>query len=482
MNAFQRLSGLTAILILSATAVAGLAGDHLDLNGPWRFAVDPVKCGEHNGWHQPACKVQNWAEVVVPHCWNVDPRFPFTGTAWYRRTFSLPPGSTRRHAQLAFGGVFYRAKVWLNGQPVGEHEGGYTPFQFDVTDVIHWSGENSLAVEVDNSWNTTTLPGARIGKLPQEQVYPWFEYGGIVRPVSLVLTDPVHVVKQRVAATPHLQDGTATIETTVYVANASDQPANIRVGHALTLPGKQEVAVSWRQYPDSMANAVVPPRTTHPVTTHVGLLREHVSLWDPDHPDLYTLRTRLWRGSAEEPPVDEAEPVLFGIRCIEARDGQLLLNGVPIRMGGGNRHADHPDYGSSDPPEVVDSDLCQMKRANMELSRISHYPVSPLLLDWADQHGLLMIEEGVNWQLTEAQLDSAEIRNKFQAQMREMIERDWNHPCVIGWSVGNEYPSDTPAGLRWTKDMVECVKEIDTSRLLTFASHRAGLPKIVRPE
>jgi beta-glucuronidase len=454
----------------------------VDLNGPWRFAIDPVACGEQSGWHQPAGSIQIWAEVVVPHCWNVDPRFPFTGTAWYRRTFSLPPGSARRHARLNFGGVFYRAKVWLNGQPVGEHEGGYTPFQFDVTDVIHGSGENLLAVKVDNSWDTTTLPGARIGKLPQEQVYPWFEYGGIVRPVSLVLTDPVHVVNQRMVTTPHLQNGTATIEMTVQVANATDQPATIRIGLALTLPSKHEAGVSWQHDPDLTASAVVPPRTVCPVATRVRLSREQVSLWDPDHPDLYTLRTRLWKGSAEEPAADEAEPVSFGIRRIEARDGRLLLNGVPIRMGGGNRHADHPEYGSLDPLDVIDTDLGQMKRANMELSRISHYPVSPLLLDWADQHGLLIIEEGVNWQLTEAQLESAEIRSKFQAQMREMIERDWNHPCVIGWSVGNEYPSETPAGLRWTKDMVEWVRGIDSSRLLTFASDRAGLPKIVRPE
>jgi beta-glucuronidase len=303
-----------------------------------------------------------------------------------------------------------------------------------------------------------------------------------VRPVSLVLTDPVHVVNQRMVTTPHLQNGTATIEMTVQVANATDQPATIRIGLALTLPSKHEAGVSWQHDPDLTASAVVPPRTVCPVATRVRLSREQVSLWDPDHPDLYTLRTRLWKGGAEEPAADEAEPVSFGIRRIEARDGRLLLNGVPIRMGGGNRHADHPEYGSLDPLDVIDTDLGQMKRANMELSRISHYPVSPLLLDWADQHGLLIIEEGVNWQLTEAQLESAEIRSKFQAQMREMIERDWNHPCVIGWSVGNEYPSETPAGLRWTKDMVEWVRGIDSSRLLTFASDRAGLPKIVRPE
>ncbi len=482
MTASPCRAALTVLLLISATAVAAFARERVELNGPWRFAIDPVECGEQNGWHQPGCEVRNWTEVLVPHCWNVDPRFPFTGTAWYRRTFSLPPGAARRHARLMFDGVFYRAKVWLNGQPVGEHEGGYTPFQFDVTDLIHWSGENSLAIAVDNSWSTTTLPGARIGKLPQEQVYPWFEYGGIVRPVRLVLTDPVHVVNQRVVTTPNLQDGTALIETTVQVANTLDQPVTVRIGLALTLPGKPEGAIPWERYPGLRVSAVLPPRTVHPVTTCVRLSAEHVLLWDPDHPDLYTLRVLLWKGSAEAPAADEADPVSFGIRQIEARDGRLLLNGVPIRMGGGNRHADHPDYGSLEPPDLIDRDLRQMKRANMELSRINHYPASPLLLDWADQHGLLIIEEGLNWQLTEAQLDSAEIRRNFQAQMREMIERDWNHPCVIGWSVGNEYPSQMPAGLRWTRDMVDWVREIDDSRLLTFASDRAGLPAILRPE
>ena len=382
-----------------------------------------------------------------------------------------------------FDGVFYRAKVWLNGQAVGEHEGGYTPFQFDATEWIHWSGENTLVVQVDNSWSTNTLPGARIGSRVQDQVYPWLEYGGIVRPVTLVLTDPVYVAKQRVIATPNLSDGTTAIEVTTHVANASGQPAKIRLGLAISPPGEQEPVATWQLHPELAVDATIPPRSSGPVTARVNLPRAQVRLWDVDHPHLYALRTLLWiSGGGGGPAADEPDPVAFGIRKLEATRGQLLLNGEPIRMGGGNRHADHPHYGSMDPPEVIETDMRQMKRANMELCRISHYPVSKLLLDWADRNGLLIIEEGLNWQLTETQLDSPEIRSKFQSQMQEMIERDWNHPSVIGWSVGNEYPSETPAGLRWTKDMVEWVRRIDNSRLLTFASDRAGLPKIAKSE
>ena len=336
-------------------------------------------------------------------------------------------------------------------------------------------------MQVDNSWSTNTLPGARIGPRVQDQVYPWLEYGGIVRPVALVLTDPVHVAKQRVIATPDLVHGTAAIEVTTHVANASDQPAKVRLELAILLPGEKQAAVSWQVNPELAVGASIPPRSTVPVTVRVNLAREQVRLWDVDHPVLYTLRTllRINDGGAA---ADEPEAVLFGIRKLEAKGGRLLLNGEPVRMGGANRHADHPRYGSMDPQDVIETDMRQMKRANMELCRISHYPVSELLLDWADRNGLLIIEEGLNWQLTEAQMDSPEIRSKFQSQMQEMIERDWNHPSVIGWSVGNEYPSETPPGLSWTKDMVEWVRAIDNSRLLTFASNRAGLPKIATPE
>ena len=472
----MKKSVLAAALWLSAAVAPGTATDRIDLGGTWRFAIDPVGRGEQNGWQKPGLVVRDWTEVEIPHCWTVDPRFPYVGTAWYRRTFSLPRGAAGQHARITFDRVFYKARVWINGQLAGEHEGGYTPFQVDATAWIRAEGENTLAVQVDNSWNTATLPGARIGIRPQEQVYPWREYGGILEPAALLLSGPAFLSRLRVIAVPNLADGTAWLVLTAHTSNASDRPMNVRVGFAIDRD-KQPVE-AWQLNAALAVDAALPPRSVTPVRAQILLRRDQVRLWDVDHPNLYALRVTLLEGGRET----DSGGATFGIRKIETKAGQLLLNGEPIRMGGGNRHSDHPKYGSMDPEEVVEADMRQMKRANMELMRISHYPVSPRILDWADRSGMLIIEEGLNWQLTEQQMDSAAIRANFQSQMREMVERDWNHPSVIGWSVGNEYPSYAPAGRRWTKDMIEWTRTLDNTRLLTFVSNHAFSEKFTRAD
>jgi len=118
----------------------------------------------------------------------------------------------------------------------------------------------------------------------------------------------------------------------------------------------------------------------------------------------------------------------------------------------------------------------------MELSRINHYPVSNHLLDWADKHGLLIIEEAGNWQMTPKQMNDTMMRRKFQSQMKEMIERDWNHPSVIAYSMGNEFQSQTEEGKAWVRDMSAFAKSLDNSRLITFASMMVWRDIIKNPE
>ncbi len=448
-------------------APAAAARREIDLGGRWHFAIDPARTGQRNGWHQPGLNLRDWGAVDVPHCWSLDPRYPHTGAAWYRRTFHVSEGASGRHARLAFETVFYRARVWLNGRLAGVHEGGYTPFQINATPYLH-PGENTLVVEVDNAWDTTTLPGARIGSRAQDQVYPWMEYGGILRPVKILLTEPVYISKLRVVATPNLAAGDASIEITAYLGNTSSSQADVAL--RLNIEGQASVA----------AAATLPSGAITPVKARIALARHQVRLWDLDHPNLYTLHATLGR-SASRTVLDESS-VAFGIRKIEARGGRLLLNGEPLRIAGGNRHADHPRTGSMDPPDIVDADMRQMKLANLEFTRLSHYPVAESILDWADRNGMLLIEEGLNWQLTGEQMDSPILRGKFKDQMREMIERDWNHPSVIGWSVGNEYLSYEAPGLRWTRDMIDFVKSIDDSRLVTFVSNHAFSTAFQQPD
>lgn len=246
-----------------AAAATASARTQIDLGGRWHFAIDPARGGEQNGWHKPGLNLRDWGEVSVPHCWNLDPRYPHTGAAWYRRTFSLPAGAAGKHVRLAFESVFYRARVWMNGRLAGEHEGGYTPFQIDATPHLH-AGENTLAVEVDNSWNTATLPGARTGPRAQDQVYPWIEYGGILRPVRMLITGAVHIARLRVIATPDLAAGTASIDITAYAANGSGELVPAVLNFQL------------QDGPAATAEAPLPARSVTPLRARIELKRNQV--------------------------------------------------------------------------------------------------------------------------------------------------------------------------------------------------------------
>jgi beta-glucuronidase len=472
----KTLSNVAVAVTAALLALAPLeARDQIDLGGNWRFAVDPQKRGEANGWNAKVSD-SDWTQVTVPHCWPVDPRYQYTGPAWYRRAFPTPPYLTGRHARLVFEGVFYHAAVWLNGRLVGEHEGGYTEFEFDVTRFLTPGGENQLAVRVDNSWSDETIPASRPGPRAADQVYPWWNYGGIVRPLRLEIGAPVYISRQRAIAVPESGDGSTRLSSTVWIRNTSAAAAQVTVSQA------PEIETGALAMPDLglRRSVTVPPQGTVAVDFAARMPRASVRLWDQDHPVLYRMRTSLSEAGGRG-EID-SHTATFGIRKVETRGRQLLLNGEPIRMGGGNRHSDHPKYGLIEPAEVIDLDMTLMKNGGMELSRISHYPVSAAVLDWADRHGLLIIEECSNWGFTATQMDSPAMRTKFQRQLREIVERDWNHPSVIGWSVGNEYSSDQPAGVRWTKDMAAFVRELDPSRLTTLASNHAAGTGFTRPE
>jgi beta-glucuronidase len=449
----------------------------INLGGEWRFAIDPTSSGETDRWFAADLDDRRWDRVNVPHCWPLDPRYQYTGRAWYRRAFATPRGLEGRHVRIEFDAVFARARVWLNGLLLGTHEGGYTPFGFDVAGALA-SDQNALVLEVDNGWSTRTMPGARPGSEPTARVYPWWDYGGIVRPVRLVVSPAVYVQKQRVTAVPDLRTGAADVEATTWVRNTTNRPAAARLRFTLLrLEGDREVPLTISAA-TGQASRTAPPGGSTEITWRTTLPREAVQLWGLDRPTLYRLRAELTTESAAaDVPVST-----FGIRRFETQGTELHLNGRPVRLGGANRPSDDPKFGLLEPTEVVERDIRLMKAAGMELQRIIHYAAPPALLDLADRLGLLIVGEPGNWNLQPAQLDDAAMRADFRNQMRELVERDWNHPSVIAWSVGNEYASDTPSGVRWTKDMAAFVRQLDPSRLVTFASYRAFRPELQRPE
>jgi beta-glucuronidase len=441
------------------------------LNGEWLFALDPVDAGVTQEWFKPGLPTDKWDKVAVPHCYSTDPRYHYhTGTAWYLR--KLPPLSPAKDGRsfIRFDAVFYQATVWLNGQLLGTHEGGYTPFEFDVTGLL--SGENLLAVRVNNAWSTATIPGAKTKvsyqSLNYGQLYPWMNYGGITRPVTLITRPALYVEKVKIETAPDLAAKTARLDIRVFVQNRSAQPwKGSELGLTLHRSGKKVSA------PFKVTGPTVAPQTDAVIQIHADLAKEDVELWSFDSPALY---------EAEITAGTDISRTTFGIRTVEVRGTKLLLNGEALSLGGCNRPLDSPGNGSTDPQAVLEKDLLMIKSAGMELSRISHYPVSTELLDWADRNGLLIISEAGNWQLTPAQMSDPAIRANYQKQAREMMERDWNHPSVIAYSLGNEYQSQTEEGKAWTRDMYAFTKSVDGSRLVTFASYFVMRPSIKKPE
>lgn len=441
----------------------------ISLHGNWNFALDPTKSGEKLDWYMPWQPIENspqgysvgWDIVQVPHCFSIDQRYEgYVGTVWYRKMFEYKGDISQKHLRLHFDAIFYQCRIWLNGKYVGIHEGGYTPFEFDITEFLQ-EGNNFLAVEVDNAWGHTTIPGARLGNEPKHLVYPWWEYGGITRDVYLVETGKVFVAKQKIEAEPDLKSGSATVKVKTWIRNTETSPVSLNVGLALR-SGEEKITLNKKNKEQSKS-ITIKPYSEETVTQTITLSSDQVKLWHFDHPNLYSLQTAL---SGSSDTFEER----FGIRKIETKEGKLFLNGESIRVGGANRHSDHPEYASMDNEAVASIDMPLIKEASMVFSRLNHTPTNKAFMDWCDEKGYLIIAEPGNWQISPQQMADPVMRAKFVQQMTELIERDWNRPSVIGWSMGNEYASWTAEGDAWTGDMAATAKQLDSTRLLTFVS------------
>lgn len=457
----MRLIGF--FLLLSITSFAQFTlrqPDAIPLHGQWAFALDTREVGEARGWYQETFATNGWDQVTVPHCFSVDPRYQFyTGTVWYRKSFPWQPQAGKR-VLLHFDAAYYAATIWLNNQKVGSHEGGYTPFHFDVTKLLK-AGDNFLSISINNdTWQVGSIPGAKDNGNPNDPFTGWMNYGGLNRPVYLTVEPEMYLENLKVEAMPDLVKGTALLRVKARVRNASAQSSIAKINPLVSF-GNQQLKLTWKA-----GSATIAAGQTAVVEAEVSLKTTEVKLWNLDDPNLYQLKVGLGADTLSS---------AFGIRKLEVQNAQLLLNGVPIRVGGGNRVVDYPGQGALEPDWLVEKDFRLMKEAGMEFQRLTHYPPSESFYDWADRYGMLIITEPGNWQLTPRHMDNDTFRRKFQQQFREMMERDWNHPSVIAYSVGNEYLSETPAGQRWTKDMIAYGRSLDATRLYTFASMRLNI-------
>lgn len=417
---------LLTLLVAAETYASETPGQsQQSLGGTWEFTTD--------------ADAKQWDSIPVPGNWDTLPDYAtFKGTGWYRRQFTVPDNWYGKQIRLKFDAVYHDATVWLNGQQLGSHNGGYTPFEFVVTDMLKFGEPNTVTVSADNTYRR----GA------------WWHWGGISRDVTLIANNDARIEWQHIRSEPDLSNGEAKIWVQYKLTNAGDQPVEVQV--VSTIDDEQETGFA--------KHATIPKHGEALLDMETILPPERVRLWDFDHPNLYRLTTTLTSGNQ----ILHQQTDRFGIRKIEVTKDSLLLNGERVRLCGFNRVSDSREHGNTEPDELVKHDIDLMKRANGNLSRLMHYPQAPNVLDYLDEKGMLIWGEIPVWGGKPNADPQVKTDNPVTRQwMTEMIQRDYNHPCIIGWSVGNEIEDH----FDYVSDMIQYTRTLDPHRIITHASY-----------
>jgi len=359
------------------------------------------------------------ASVTVPHANCLLPWHSFDEQAYqflsvYRRHIRFPRRHRGRRIFVDFDGVMTAAAVYFNDQKLGEHKGGYTPFTFELTDLIKWSGDNVLAVKVDSRERSDIPPfGGHIDYLT---------FGGIYRDVKIRVVSPAFIANVFAQAREVLESR-RSLEVRCFVENRD-------AATGLTLTA--ELCDGSR--PLSQAQADVHAGAEY--TSVVFNKLPKIALWDLDTPKLYDIHVELKRGAK----LLDRYTTRFGFRQAEFTPQGFMLNGRILKLRGLNRHQTFPYVGQAMParPQRRDADILKHE-LKCNIVRTSHYPQSPYFLDRCDEIGLLVFEEIPGWQhIGDKNWQAVACKN-----VEEMIRRDWNHPAIILWGVRiNESPDN----------------------------------------
>lgn len=419
----------------------------MNLNGLWRFMVDQDPEYHRGLDYSRPTSLLHWETVPVPGCWNrYAARYDlFEGVAWFVREFEVPELPNEHVACLHFGGVNYLCDVFLNGQKVGSHEGGYTAFDLDVSKALK-AGFNRLALRVDNRHLKMRLPA----------VLGWYNYGGIHRDVSLTVTWLAQIVQARVEAAPAGvgATGSLTVRTT---------------------PTPRALIVKAQfMNPDGVCLWQGESRAKNTWTLSFDL--KEAQRWSPETPRLYRCAMELLDGNEV---IDQRE-ISFGIRTLAVDGARILLNRQPLYLRGMCYLYDHPASGIVFNPRVVAQDLDDLQAMGVNCLR-SHFPVPGFFLDECDRRGMMLWLEVPIYCVAPSSGSGGSVFAEGGVQalalsmLREMVEQAANHPSVIIWSVGNECNADHPEAAKFFKACVAQVRALDKTRLIGYASLYGGV-------
>ncbi len=441
----------------------------LNISGMWKFKKDSSAIGEQEQWFNG---LKGSRSIAVPGSWNeqFEDTRDYMGPVWYEQSAYIPQGWKGQRIYIRVGSANYAAKLWLNGKPIGKHEGGHLPFAFDITDDVKWDTENRVSIEVENilkpnrvptgGENTKGIGGGFLSNNPKAN-FDFFPYGGLQRPVWLY-------------ATP--KNAIADVTVTTNISGADGIVALTVKKEGIAKQGKVKLTAGDKVYESSFSF------NGNTATLTLNIPGAH--FWSVDDPFLYQLSVVIQEG---DKTIDRYElPV--GIRTIAVNDKQLLLNGKPIVLKGFGKHEDFPIFGKGTAGPVIVKDFSLLKWIGANSFRTSHYPYDEEYMNMADREGILIIDEipavGLFFEGDTVQL--RERKETCKQYIKELVARDKNHPAVIIWSLANEpvapkldfssgqAAKSDPASYMFFSELFKTVKEEDHTRLATIVGVMGG--------
>ena len=429
------------------------------LNGDWHYIVDVQEEGYYDYRMNPTrggffnnAKPQRPEDLIeydfdatptmhVPGDWNTqdDRLFFYEGTVWFQRYFDYQPQDNRR-ALLYLGAVNYDCHVYVNGKKAGHHVGGFTPFNFDVTDLLH-KGQNFVIIKVDNKRSASAVP---------TQIFDWWNYGGITRDVLLVSVAPTYI-----------EDYSLQLDKTAQgkkrLLNFSLQLNRKEAGREITL-SIPELKLKQKFVTDDKGSII----------SQLSIPNSKLSLWSPEHPKRYRVDLTLNGENISDS---------IGFRTIETRGKQILLNGEPIFLKGISLHEEKPNGGGrANSSEDARTLLTWAKELGCNYVRLAHYPHNEYMVREAERMGIMVWSEipcywTIDWK-------NEDTYQNAQRQLTDMIRRDHNRANVIIWSIANETPHSAERDAFLGK-LATYARTQDDTRLISMAMEVTGASNYV---
>jgi beta-glucuronidase len=423
------------------------------MDGTWLYRADPSRNGDRLGWQRDPATA-GWTATTVPNAWNATDESPasFAGAVgWYRRDFRLPTAAKAPMWVIRFESVNYRARIWLNGRPIGTHSGAYLPFELRLPrSYLKRSGVNRLVVRVDSRRNGSDFPPAKFDARGRP-LGGWWNYGGILREVYLRRIDDIDLTTVDVRPDLPCAACAATVTWEVVARNAGEVSRTISVTGRF---GARRVRVG---------RAVVGPKSSVRLSARISVPKPR--LWSPDRPFLYDAGLSVVSGKRTLQRYTRK----VGVRSVKVSGGRLLINGRALDIRGVGLQEDSRNQGFAITNAVRDQQIAWTRELGAGLLR-AHYPLHPYTLEQADALGLLVWSEIPVWQVDTEELARREVRDAAVNVLRRHVLDARNHPSVLLWSIGNELSARPgPVQASYIAQAASAAKTLDPTRPVGLA-------------